>query len=46
METSEAYLQRKFQEIALLNACLNTPLTELSRRSHQAEVSDCRGAEG
>jgi hypothetical protein len=37
METSEAYLQRKFQEIALLNACLNTPLT-LSSPSSPAEV--------
>jgi hypothetical protein len=27
METSEAYLQRKSEEIALLNTCLNTALT-------------------
>jgi hypothetical protein len=27
METAAAYLQRKSREIALLNACLNTPLT-------------------
>jgi hypothetical protein len=37
METFEAYLQRKSREIALLNACLNTPLT-LPRASSPAEI--------
>jgi hypothetical protein len=37
METSEAYLQRKSEEIALLNVCLNTPLT-LAPANSPAEI--------
>lgn len=37
METLEAYLQRKSREIALLNACLNSPV-RLQRPASPAEV--------